>query len=214
MNTKPFEAPLDLTLYLVTDRGLALGRPLDAVVREAVEGGVTVVQIREKDLGTRSFLREALAVKAVTDRFRVPLIVNDRLDVALACGAAGVHLGQDDMDCPTARRLAGDGFIIGVSVSSPGEALRAEADGADYLGVSPVFSTPTKSDAPEPTGLSGLRAIRRAVGIPLVGIGGIHAGNAADIVQAGADGIAVVSAIMAAPDPHDAARRLRAVMGR
>lgn len=208
------DARLDVTLYLVTDRGLAGGRPVEAVVSEALEGGVTLVQVREKELGTRRFLEQAMAVKEAADRFGVPLIVNDRLDIALACGAAGVHLGQDDMDCPTARRLAGKNFIIGVSVSTPEEAIQAEADGADYLGVSPIFATPTKTDAPQPTGLTGLEAIRAAVGIPLVGIGGIHEGNAAEVIRAGADGIAVVSAIMAAPDPRAASRLLLAALER
>ena len=205
---------LDYILYLVTDRNLARGRSIEEIVTEAVMGGVTVVQLREKDLSTGDFLRQAFSLKELTDRMGVPLIINDRLDIAMACGTAGVHLGQDDMDCAQARRIAGEEMVIGVSVSSPEEAVKAELDGASYLGVSPVFSTPTKTDAPAPAGLEGLCRIREMVRIPLVGIGGISAANAPDVIRSGADGIAVVSAIMASSDPCMAARRLRSVMER
>ena len=200
---------LDCTLYLVTDRNLSLGRPLGEIVAAGVRGGVTVVQLREKDLGCGEFIRLAFEIKELTDRLNLPLIINDRLDVAMACGAAGVHLGQEDMNCVHARRVAGPGIIVGVSVSTPEEALQAESDGADYLGVSPVFSTPTKTDTAPPTDLEGLKKIRKAVRIPLVGIGGINAANAAEVIGAGADGVAVVSAIVSAPDPCLAARELR-----
>jgi thiamine-phosphate pyrophosphorylase len=137
----------------------------------------------------------------------VPLIVNDRLDVALAC-AQGVHVGQDDLPCAEVRRLAGERLIVGVSVSTPEEARRAEAEGASYLGVSPIFATPTKTDTPPATGLAGLAAIRRATHLPLVGIGGVNVRNAAEVIRAGADGVAVVSAIMSADDPASSAREL------
>lgn len=200
---------LDCTLYLVTDRGLCRGRNVAHTVAEAMRGGITVVQLREKLLEDEEFLRSAVEMKELADRWNIPLIINDRLDIALACGAAGVHLGQDDTNCALARRVAGERMIVGVSVSTVEEALKAEADGADYLGVSPVFSTPTKPDAPAPAGLEGLRKIRGAVRLPLVGIGGINTANAADVIDAGADGVAVVSAIMAAQDPCRAARELR-----
>jgi thiamine-phosphate pyrophosphorylase len=205
---------VDYSLYLVTDRSLALGRGLVEVVAAAIQGGVTVVQIREKGLGTREFLGLAQALKALLDPQGIPLIVNDRLDLALACEAAGVHLGQEDLPCDLARRLLGPERLLGVSVSTPEEARQAEAAGADYLGVSPIFVTPTKQDTPAATGLAGLRAIRAVTALPLVAIGGLSATNAAEVMAAGADGIAVVSALMAAADPRAAARALRSAISR
>jgi len=205
---------VDFSLYLVTDRALAGERPLASIVAAAVAGGVSVVQIREKGADARAFLDEALALRRLLDAQGIPLIVNDRLDIALACGAAGLHIGQRDLPYAEARRLAGPGLLIGVSASTVDEAVAAERAGADYLGVSPVFATPTKTDAPAATGLDGLRRIRDAVRLPLVAIGGIHAGNAAAVLAAGADGLAVVSAIMAAADPRLAAAELREVVRR
>ena len=170
---------------------------------------VTCVQLREKDVGTREFLDEARAVQAALRGTGVPLIVNDRVDVALAIGADGVHLGQQDLPLADARRLGPPGWIVGVSAESVADAVHAERDGADYVGVSPVFATPTKTDHAAPLGLAGLRAIRAATKLPLVAIGGIHAGNARKVVWAGADGLAVVSAIVAADDPRAAAEILR-----
>ena len=199
----------DYTLYLVTDRGLARGRPLAAIVREAVAGGVTCVQLREKNLETREFLEEARALRAATRELGVPLIINDRAEIALAVGADGVHLGQRDLPLPAARKLGPPGWLIGVSAESVADAVRAEREGADYVGVSPVFATPTKTDHAPPLGLEGLRTIRAAVKIPLVAIGGIQTGNARDVIRAGADGLAVVSAILAAESPRAAAAELR-----
>lgn len=206
--------PVDYSLYLVTDRSLALGRGLVDIVAAAVQGGVTVVQIREKGAGTREFLALAQALKALLDPSGIPLIVNDRLDLALACQAAGVHLGQEDLPCDLARRLLGPERLLGVSVSTPEEARQAEAAGADYLGVSPIFVTPTKQDTPAATGLAGLRLIRAVTALPLVAIGGLSATNAAEVMAAGADGIAVVSALMAAADPRKAAAELRGAIAR
>lgn len=200
---------VDVSLYLVTDRSLSMGRATAEVVRAAVAGGVTCVQLREKACGTREFLDEARAVKVVLQGTGVPLIINDRVDVALAVGAEGVHLGQQDMVMGDARRLGPPGWIIGVSAESVEDAVRAEGEGADYVGVSPVFATPTKADHAAPLGLDGLRRMRAAVKLPLVAIGGIHAGNAREVVRAGADGLAVVSAIVAADDPRAAAAELR-----
>lgn len=200
---------VDYRLYLVTDRALARGRAMADIVRAAVAGGVTCVQVREKNVGTREFLDEARAVQAALRGTGVPLIVNDRVDVALAVGAEGVHLGQGDMALADARRLGPPGWIIGISAESVADAIRAERDGADYVGVSPVFATPTKTDHAAPLGLAGLRAIRAATKLPLVAIGGIHAGNAREVVRAGANGLAVVSAIVAADDPRAAAEILR-----
>ena len=200
---------IDYSLYLVTDRGLARGRASVDLVREAVAGGVTCVQLREKDRGTREFIAEARALLAELQGTGVPLIVNDRVDVALAAGADGVHLGQRDMAIADARRLGPPGWIIGISAESLADAIRAEREGADYLGVSPVFATPTKTDHAPPLGLAGLRAIRAAVKLPLVAIGGIQAENAREVIRAGADGLAVVSAIVSADSPRAAAARLR-----
>jgi len=202
---------VDLSLYLVTDRGLSLGRDTVNIVAAAVRGGVTCVQLREKHCSTREFVAEARMVKTMLDTLatRVPLIINDRLDVALAIGADGVHLGQTDMAIEDARRLVGPTMIIGISAESVEDALEAQRHGADYLGISPVFATPTKTDTAEPLGLEGIRAIRAAVSLPLVGIGGIHQGNAAEVMRAGTDGVAVVSAIVGANCPRSAAQSLK-----
>ena len=200
---------IDYSLYLVTDRSLSRGRATVEIVRAAVAGGVTCVQLREKSCGTREFIEEARALVAVLRDAGVPLIVNDRVDVALAAGAAGVHLGQRDMALADARRLGPAGWIIGISAESVEDAIRAEKEGADYIGVSPVFATPTKTDTAPPLGLEGLRAIRAAVKIPLVAIGGIQMANARDVIRAGADGLAVVSAIASADSPQTAAAALR-----
>jgi thiamine-phosphate pyrophosphorylase len=198
---------MDYSLYLVTDRGLSRGRSTLEIVRAAVRGGVTCVQLREKTAATRAFIEEALGVRAYLNSCGVPLIINDRVDVALAVGADGVHLGQSDMPLAAARALVGAAMVIGVSAESVRDAV--EAAGADYLGVSPVFATPTKADTAAPLGLEGLRAIREAVKTPLVAIGGLNRGNAAAAIRSGADGVAVVSAIVAADDPEQAARAIR-----
>ncbi len=200
---------IDYSLYLVTDRTLSLGRSTVEVVRAAIRGGVSCVQLREKGCSTREFMDEARLLKALLAGTGVPLFINDRLDVALAVGADGVHLGQNDLAIADARRLVGDRMIIGISAESVADAIRAEAEGADYIGASPVFTTPTKTDTAPPLGLAGLRAIRRAVQLPLVAIGGINADNAAQVLRAGADGLAVVSAIVSAPCPRTAAAGLR-----
>jgi thiamine-phosphate pyrophosphorylase len=200
--------PIDYSLYLVTDRGLARGRSTPAIVAAAVRGGVTCVQLREKTCSTREFIEEAAKLKALLKPSGVPLIINDRVDVALAVGANGVHLGQRDMPLAAARSLVGMAMVIGISAESVEDAVTAQAGGADYLGVSPIFATPTKPDTAAPLGLAGLQAIRRAVSLSLVAIGGLNHRNAAQAIRAGADGVAVVSAIVAAEDPEQAARSL------
>ena len=200
--------PIDYSLYLVTDRGLSRGRPTPEIVRAAVRGGVTCVQLREKTCSTREFIAEARAVRDFLKWRGVPLIINDRVDVALAVGADGVHLGQGDLPLAEARAILGESKLIGISAESLRDAVAAENAGADYLGVSPIFATPTKTDTAAPLGLEGLRAIRRQVKLPLVAIGGLNAGNAAAVIGGGADGVAVVSAIVAADDPGLAAREL------
>jgi thiamine-phosphate pyrophosphorylase len=199
----------DLSLYLVTDRALSRGRTTVDIVRAAVAGGVTCVQLREKNLSTREFIAEARLLKGLLAPTGIPLIINDRLDVALAIDADGVHLGQQDMDIIDARRLVGPGIAIGISAESLEDALRAQAQGADYIGISPVFATATKTDTATPLGLDGVRRIRAAVRLPMVGIGGITADNAARVIAAGANGVAVVSAIVAADFPERAAASLK-----
>ncbi len=203
--------PDALRLYLVTDQALTRGRPLADVVAAAVQGGVTCVQLREKQLGTREFLAQALILKALLAPLGIPLVINDRIDIALACGADGVHLGQNDLPADEARKLLPPGVFIGWSVESMDDVQQSAALPVDYLGVSPIFSTPTKTDTKDPWGLEGLAVVRAATRLPLVAIGGIHAGNARDVLRAGADGLAVVSALCAADDPQAAAAALRAL---
>lgn len=200
-----------LRLYLVTDQTLTRGRPLADVVAAAVQGGVTCVQLREKQLGTREFLAQALILKALLAPQGIPLVINDRIDIAQACGADGVHLGQNDLPADEARKLLPAGVFIGWSVESMDDVQQSAALPVDYLGVSPIFSTPTKTDTKDPWGLEGLAVVRAATPLPLVAIGGVHAGNACDVLRAGANGLAVVSAICAAGDPQAAAAALRAV---
>ncbi len=202
----------DLSLYLVTDRSLSLGRSTVDIVRAAVAGGVTCVQLREKKCGTREFVAEAKAVLELLAGTGIPLIINDRLDVALAVGADGVHLGQTDMRISDARRVAGSSMLIGISAECVEDAVRAQAEGADYVGISPVFATPTKTDTAPALGLDGVARIRAAVSLPLVGIGGVKPGNAAEVIRAGCDGVAVVSAIVSAPDPQRAATELTTII--
>jgi thiamine-phosphate pyrophosphorylase len=200
---------IDYTLYLVADADFASGRELPALVEAAVAGGVTVVQLRAKGLAGGPFVELAHEIVRALAEPGVPLIVNDRLDVALACGAAGVHLGQDDLPVPLARRILGPGATIGVSANTPEQARRAELEGADYVGAGPVFATASKETSLPVLGPEGVGRIKRAVGIPVVAIGGIGAGNAAAVAAAGADGIAVISAILGAPDARRAAVGLR-----
>ncbi len=204
---------IDYKLYLVTDRMMAGSRSLCDVVLAAVAGGVTMVQLRDKQASARDLVRQAVELSRLLRPAGIPLIVNDRLDVALASGADGVHLGQNDLPCHHARSLAPTGFLVGISVSTPREARQAMTAGADYLGVSPVFDTQTKRDTPAAAGLEGLARIRAVTALPLVAIGGLDTGNSSAVVQAGADGIAVVSAIMASDDPKRAAKDLIRVLG-
>jgi thiamine-phosphate pyrophosphorylase len=205
--------PDALRLYLVTDQALTRGRPLADVVAAAVQGGVTCVQLREKQLGTREFLAQALILKALLAPQGIPLVINDRIDIAMACGADGVHLGQNDLPVDEARKLLPPGVFIGWSVESMDDVQQSAALPVDYLGVSPIFSTPTKTDTKDPWGLEGLAVVRATTRLPLVAIGGIHAGNARDVLSAGANGLAVVSAICTADNPQAAAIALRALSG-
>ena len=197
-----------LRLYLVTDRGLAMGRDMLDIVREAVAGGVTMVQLREKDCPMRDFVALGRELVALLRPLGVPLIINDRVDVALACDADGVHIGQSDMPFDIARRLLGPDRIIGLSVESMDDIVAANALDVDYVGVSPVFATSTKTDTARPFGLDGLREAVRLSVHPTVAIGGMNARTAADVMACGTDGIAVVSAIVSAESPREAAREL------
>jgi len=199
----------DFRLYLVTDQGLSPGRPLEWVVEAAVRGGVTAVQLREKSCPIPEYVDIARRIQKVLQPSGVPLIINDRADVVLAVGAAGVHLGQGDMPPGEARKLLGPDAIIGLSVETPEQAAAAEHLDVDYLGVSPIFPTPTKTDLMTAWGLQGLRRLRSCSRHRLIAIGGINSSNAVQVMEAGADGIAVVSAICSAPDPEAAARELR-----
>lgn len=213
MNANPYE-PADARLrglHLVTDSALCGARGVLAVVEAAVRGGARVVQLREKALPTRAFVERARALKALLAPLHVPLLVNDRLDVALACGADGVHVGQDDLSAQDVRRWMPQA-LIGLSIERVDQLAEAERAPVDYYGASPVFATATKADAAPPLGLEGLRALRARTARPLVAIGGIDADNAAAVVAAGADALAVVSALCAAPDPAEAARRICAAM--
>jgi thiamine-phosphate pyrophosphorylase len=199
----------DLTLYLCTDRALSLGRPLLEAVEAAIRGGVTMVQLREKEASTGEFFALAKELLALTRPLHIPLIINDRLDIALAAGADGLHIGQSDLPLKEARRIAGKDFIIGVSAAAREEALEAERGGADYIGAGAVFPTGSKADVSAVIGIEGLGAICAAVKIPVVAIGGIGPGNVRAVMEAGAAGAAVISAILSQPDIREAASMLR-----
>lgn len=204
-----------LKLYLVTDNSLSLGRSLLDVIGEALRGGVTIVQLREKDIATREFVELARAVGSLLAPLSVPMIINDRVDVALAAGADGLHLGQSDMTYIDARRLMGTDAIIGLSIENSAQAVESiRLDGLDYVGASPIFSTPTKTDTAPALGLAGLEQIRGIVRVPIVAIGGLNRDNIPAVISAGADGIAVVSAICSAPDPAEAARLLNTIINK
>jgi thiamine-phosphate pyrophosphorylase len=201
---------IDYTLYLVTDSALSLGRSNLEVIRAAVEGGVTVVQLREKSATTKHFYAEGLKIRDFLRMKRIPLIINDRIDVALALHADGVHLGQEDMPVNIARMILGPNKIIGASVFTSDQAMAAESEGADYLGLSPIFVTETKPELIKQIGLEGIPPIKRSVRIPVVGIGSMSQANAYEVVRAGLDGVAVVSAICSQEDPKAAAAAIKA----
>lgn len=198
----------DLSLYLVTDRPLALGRDMRWIVEEAVRGGCTMVQLREKDCDTREFVQLARQLKEELAPTGVPLIINDRLDVALAVDADGVHIGQSDMPYDIARRLLGPDKIIGLSVESIEDLAEANRLDVDYIGISPIFGTPTKTDTAAPFGLDGAQWAMTQTVHPACGIGGMNHRTATDVMQRGVDGIAVVSAIVSAPSPRESSESL------
>lgn len=200
--------PVDLKLYLVTDSGYYDEKRFLDMVEKACRGGVTLLQLREKNRGGREYLRLAQAVKEITDPFGVPLIIDDRVDVALACGAAGVHVGQTDLPVWAARQLMGPDKIVGATAKTVPQALEAYEQGADYLGVGALFPTETKVNTVL-TSIDTLKDIVKAVPIGVVGIGGLDESNVDILTGSGAQGGAVVRAIVKAQDPEQAARRLR-----
>lgn len=203
---------VDLSVYLITDRTLCGARGVLDTVREAIAGGVSVVQLRDPEAKTRALVEEARALVALLRPAKIPFIVNDRVDVALAADADGVHVGQKDMTVADARRLIGRRRILGLSITSEADLDKADLDGVDYLGVGPIYASATKPDAAPPIAIGGLRAVAERTSLPIVAIGGLHAGNAEEAIAAGAQGIAVVSAICAAPDALVAAAELAKVV--
>ena len=199
-------------VYLVTDRGLCGGRPLEEIVIQALKGGISFVQLREKEISTRSFVEEAGRIKELLAPYKVPLIINDRVDVAVACGAEGVHIGQDDMPYEIVRKIMGEKAIIGLSVETWEDVVASQKLDVSYIGISPIFATPTKTDTKGAWGLEGLARIKAFSRHPLVAIGGINESNVREIVMAGAQCIAVVSAICASPDPEAVARRINEII--
>lgn len=197
---------IDLSLYLVTDKSEDIEKFLKTI-EESIKGGVSIVQIREKTAETLDFYNLALKVKKITTKYNVPLIVNDRVDVALAIDADGVHVGQSDMPCDVTRKLIGKDKILGVSASTISEAKKAQEDGADYIGTGAVFSTATKDDAPSIT-KQDLKEIVDTIDIPVVAIGGINHENASELIETGISGLSVVSAIMNADNPKKASEEL------
>lgn len=191
---------IDYSLYLVTNTSVIKNKDLCRGVEKALEGGVTLVQLREKRLNHKSFLDLAIKVKSLTDKYSVPLIINDNIAIAKEINACGVHIGQDDESLTMARKILSNDKIIGVSVSNEKEAIKAINDGADYLGIGTVFFTSTKKDIKKPIGLAGLEKIAKNVTIPSVAIGGINQQNAMDVMSCGVNGVAVISAILASDD--------------
>ncbi len=200
-------------LYVITDESLGRGRSHVEIAEAAIRGGADVIQLRDKTASGGTLYRVALALRALTREAKVPLIVNDRLDIALAVDADGVHLGQKDLPAPVARRIMGHSRILGVSAETMEEALLAEKDGADYLGVGPVFEArKTKADAGEPLGLERIARVRKHCRLPIVAIGGIDAQNARQVREAGADCAAVISAIVGADDIARAAEQMKSLL--
>ena len=199
---------IDYTLYLCTDRSLMSSATLEECVESAIKGGVTAVQLREKDCSSREFYEMGSKIRQITRDYGVPLIINDRVDIALAVGADGVHIGQSDLSCLAVRRIVGNDMIIGVTAHNYAEAMQAVKDGADYLGVGAMRATGTKKEA-KVISPDELMAIRQAVKLPIVIIGGINKDNVCEFKGKGIDGIAVVSAIVSQPNVEQAARELK-----
>ncbi|MGB5989838.1 MAG: thiamine phosphate synthase [Marinifilaceae bacterium] len=202
----------DLSLYLVTDRDLSMGRSLEEIVEEAVKGGITMLQLREKNTSTADFYKIACSLKNLLKGHNIPLIINDRLDIAIASDADGLHIGQSDMPYSVVRKILGKDKIIGLSVETIEQAREANELDVDYIGLSPVFSTNTKTDINTPLELEGIREIASFTKHKTVAIGGINTQNTRDIIKNGADGIAVVSAIISQDNPRMAAAELKKII--
>ncbi|MCI8589547.1 MAG: thiamine phosphate synthase [Clostridiales bacterium] len=198
---------VDYSLYLCTDRELMTSATIEECVEAALKGGVTIVQLREKTCTSKEFYEIGKRVHQITRAYRVPLIINDRVDIALAIGAEGVHVGSNDLPCQIVRRIAGDDMLIGVSVSTKEEALQAEKSGADYVGVGAMYATKTKTDAVM-VSMEELNRIRQAISLPIVTIGGMNRQTIKHFKHTGIDGVAVVSAIVATENPESAAKEL------
>jgi len=203
---------VDYSIYVITDRQVGRGRTHEDMAAAAITGGATILQLREKVFTTRQLLEAAARTLELARRAAVPLIINDRVDVALAVEADGIHVGPEDLPVLAARRLVGPHRIVGASAGTEAEAIAAERDGADYIGVGSIFQTSSKVDAGAPIGLEALQRIAKAVRIPVVAIGGITHANAAEVIRAGAAGVAVISAVLGADDIRDATRRLADVI--
>jgi thiamine-phosphate pyrophosphorylase len=201
---------INFRLYIVTDRHEAAGRDLEEIVAAAAQGGAGAIQLREKDLSARDLYALGVRLQAALSPYGVPLLINDRLDVALALNAAGVHLAGHSLPTAVARRVLGAGKLLGVSTHSVEEARCAAEDGADFIVFGPVFTTPSKVAYGPPQGLQHLTTVVRAVRIPVLAIGGIDHTNLPQVVQAGAYGVAMIRAVLAAPDPYQATQRLQA----
>ena len=199
---------LDFTLYLVTDRNLMTSSSLETAVEQAILGGCTMVQLREKDISSDEFYRLAVSIKSITDKYEIPLIINDRVDIALSANAAGVHIGQHDLPASIVRKIIPQSMILGVSALTLQEAQKAVSDGADYLGVGAMFSTSTKTDA-DVVSMHTLSQIRKSVHIPIVAIGGINKENAPVFKAINIDGLAVVSAIISQQDIRRSSKALK-----
>lgn len=204
---------IDWRLCLVADAEASGNRNLISIIREAVDAGVTLVQLRGKKMDIRAFLNLAIQTSEFLKSQNIPLIINDRIDITLACEADGVHLGQEDLPLPIARKIIGRDKLIGISVSTVTEAEKSEAEGADYIGVGPIFFTSSKKNLRSILGFEGLKAIRNKVKIPILAIGGIKAENAGEVIASGANGIAVISAIMDAKNISEATRNLLEAIG-
>lgn len=204
------KSKIDYSLYLCTDRSLMTAPTLEQAVNDAIKGGCTVVQLREKHATSREFYQLALSLKRITGYYGIPLIINDRLDIAAAVNAEGVHLGQKDLPADIARAVLGEEKIIGVSANNLQAAINAELDGADYIGVGAVFQTSTKTDT-KPVTIDKLKEIRSAVKIPMVAIGGIKRSNISQLNGTGINGVAVVSAVIGSKNITAAARELKAL---
>lgn len=202
---------IDYTLYLVTDRDILKNINLKEAVEESILGGVTIVQLREKEISSLDFYNIAKEIKIMTDKYNVPLIINDRIDIAQAIDASGVHLGQSDVPCEVARKILGKDKIIGISAHNLEEAIKAQKEGADYIGCGAIFTTNTKKDANKVTSDS-LGEIKRKLDIPVVAIGGINENNITKLIGSGIDGVAIVSAILANTNIKDATKKLKGIL--